>query len=273
MVVRQLRRLGAARIDHDQGAPGIGRDLAQDRPCAREPVRLPRVLADEHRDLGALEIAGGVAARATVELAVDPELPRLLLGERVRGVDRAEGLAGGGAVRPAEMIPLPAATVVEDGVAAVSVANRGELGRHLRDRGVPVDRLEGAVGASPERRLQAVRVRLVEVEALGLLARVALRAGMRAVAAHARDVPSLGLDLDAAVDAAQDAGGLPPRAGRAAQLHRTLLGSLNELISSTRELTGREARIKPPSAAGARRWLRTRPAGSGRCGCLRRRGG
>src|SRR4029077_1532445 len=102
-------------------------DLAEDRPCAGEAVRLPWVLPDEHRHLGALEVTGGVAARTTVELAVHPELARLLLRERIRGVDRFERLARGAAVRAAEMIPLAAAAVVEDRRPAVDVADRGQL--------------------------------------------------------------------------------------------------------------------------------------------------
>ena len=86
--VGELGRLGAARVDHDQRAGRVVGDRLQDGARAREAVRLPRVLADEHRDLGVLEVAGRVAARAAEELAVDPELAGLLLRERVRGVAR-----------------------------------------------------------------------------------------------------------------------------------------------------------------------------------------
>ena len=86
--VGQLRGLGAARVDHDQRARRVLRDLAQHGARAREAVRLPRVLADEHRHLGVLEVGRGVAARRAEELAVHPELAGLLLRQRVRGVDR-----------------------------------------------------------------------------------------------------------------------------------------------------------------------------------------
>ncbi len=61
------------------------------RATSRAGTRaIARVLADEDRDLGVLEVAAGVAARAAEELAVDPELTRLFLGEGVGGVDRSE---------------------------------------------------------------------------------------------------------------------------------------------------------------------------------------
>ena len=92
--VGELRGLRAARIDHDQRAAGILGDLLEDDARAREAVRLPRVLADEHRDLGALEVGRRVAARAAEQLPVDPELAGLLLRERVRHVAHAERRAG-----------------------------------------------------------------------------------------------------------------------------------------------------------------------------------
>ena len=79
-------------------------------------LRHPRVLADEDRDLGVLELAAGVAA---VELRVDPALAGLLLGQRARAVARAERLQEGAAVGAAEVVALPAAAVVEDRLAAV----------------------------------------------------------------------------------------------------------------------------------------------------------
>ena len=72
---------------------GIVDDRLQHGAGAREAVRLPRVLADEHRDLGVLVVAGRVAAGPPEELTVDPELAGLLLRERVRRVDDAERAA------------------------------------------------------------------------------------------------------------------------------------------------------------------------------------
>ena len=47
--VGDLGGLGAARIDHDQAARGVLRDLAQRDARARDAVREPRVLAEEER--------------------------------------------------------------------------------------------------------------------------------------------------------------------------------------------------------------------------------
>ena len=48
-------------IDDDQRAVRVVGDLLELGAGAREAVRLPRVLADEHRDLGVLVVAGRVA--------------------------------------------------------------------------------------------------------------------------------------------------------------------------------------------------------------------
>ena len=93
----------------------------------------------------------------------------------------------------AEVVPLAAAAVVDDRLAAVGVADRAEAGGDLADRGVPVDLLERAVGP-PAQRVQhplAAAV-LVVVEPQRLLARVALRRGMGLVAADPLEVPPVG---------------------------------------------------------------------------------
>ena len=111
---------------------GIVDDRLQHRAGAREAVRLPRVLAHEHRDLGVLEVAGRVAARPPEELTVDPELARLLLRERVRRVDDAESAARRAAIATTEMVGLAAAAVIEDRRTAVRVADRRRGARRSR---------------------------------------------------------------------------------------------------------------------------------------------
>ena len=214
--VGELGRLAAARVDDDERPIGIVRDRLQDRASAREAVGLPRVLADEHRHLGVLVVARRVAPRPTEELAVDPELTGLLLRECVRAVRDAERAAGRAAVTAAEVVPLPTAAVIEDRRAAVGVADGAEPRRHLADRGVPVDLLERAVVATPERRRQSMPSVLVVVETQRLLARVALRRGMSLVTADALDAPPIESHFDAAVDAAEDARGLMPLSFRVA---------------------------------------------------------
>ena len=64
--VGDLRGLGAARVDHDQRALRVVRDLAQRHARARDAVREPRVLAEEERHLAVLEVAARVAAEHLV---------------------------------------------------------------------------------------------------------------------------------------------------------------------------------------------------------------
>ena len=179
---------------------------------------MPGVLAHEHRDLGALEVGRRVTARPPEQLPVDPGLAGLLLRERVRHVPDAERRPGGRRVRAAEVVALAAAAVVEDRLAAVLVPDRAQALGDLADRGVPVDLLEGAVGPAAQRRGQPVARVLVVVEALRLLAGVAVRARAGLVTADPTQMAVLDLDLDAAVEAAEDARGLQP--ARSVVLHR-----------------------------------------------------
>ena len=75
--------LGAPRVDDDQGALRVSRDLLERRTGAREPMGLPRVLPEEDAHLGMLEVA---AREPAEQLGVDPELAGLLLGQRARPV-------------------------------------------------------------------------------------------------------------------------------------------------------------------------------------------
>ena len=200
--VGQVRRLGAPGVEHDHGPGRIASDLLEGRAGVGETVGLPGVLADEHGDLGLVEVGPHVSAQ---ELAVHEHLTGLLLGQRVRAEGRAQRGAGGAGVGAAEMVPLPAAAVVEDRLAAMLLA----------DRGVPVDLLETAVSAAPQRRGQAVATVLVVVQAQGLLAGVALGGRVGLVASDPFEpaaVVAAQTDLDAAVALAQDAGRRVPGA-------------------------------------------------------------
>src|SRR5262249_4304531 len=133
------------------------------------------------------------------------------LGNRAGAVLRAERSQGRGAVEAAQVIALAAAAVIEDGVAAVGVADRGQPRRDLGDRRVPVDLLEGPIRAFAQRVEDPLAAAvLVMVEAERLLAGVALGGGMRLVPADLLE-PAAGLapepDQNPAVTLAQDAGG------------------------------------------------------------------
>ncbi len=211
--VGQVGGLRAARIDDDEAALGVARDLAQRHAGAREAVRVPGVLADEHTHLAVLEVAPRVASQ---HAAAHPELAGLLLRQRVGAIGGAEHGARGARVRGRQVVALPAAAVVEDRRAAVRVAERREALRHLADGGLPVDGLEAPVGPPAQRPAQPIGAVLVVVEARGLLAGVAPGRGMGLVAAHAGKAAAVlaaELDLDAAVALAQDAGRGMPGAG------------------------------------------------------------
>ena len=122
--VGQLGGLGAPRVDDDQRALGIAGDLLQRRAGARDAVGLPRVLADEQRDLGVLEVARGRWRRASWPFTQNsPVFSWASAFERYRAPSARRVAAAVGA---AEVVPLPAAAVVEDRLAAVRVAHRGE---------------------------------------------------------------------------------------------------------------------------------------------------
>ena len=93
---------------------GVVGDLLDHGAGPRDAVGVPRVLAEEDGAVGVVHVGCGVARHGAEELAVDPELAGLLLGERVGRVLHAEGLAGGAGVAAGQVVALPAAAVVED---------------------------------------------------------------------------------------------------------------------------------------------------------------
>ena len=132
-------------------------------------------------------------------------------------MDGPEGRAGCAVIDGGEVATLTSPAIVEDRLTAVLFADDGQTRGHLRDRCVPVDLLEAPVTASAERLRQSMRTVLIEVEPMCLLARIALRCGVRIVAAYFHQVAAVfaaELDFDAAVAFAQDTSrGLPLRVG------------------------------------------------------------
>ena len=112
--VGELGRLGAARIDHDNARAGIVRDLLEHDAGTREAVRLPRVLADEHRHLGVLEVAAWCGTRAPKSWPSTQNSPVFSCASAFERVHAADRGAQRRAVAAAEVVPLPAAAVIED---------------------------------------------------------------------------------------------------------------------------------------------------------------
>ena len=205
--IRHRGGLAAPRIDDDEGARRVVLDLAQDHPRARETVRLPRVLADEHGHLAVLEIAVDAGAH---HLPLHPCLAGLLLGERIGAELHPQRLERAVRVRGAEVVALVSPAVIEDALAAMLRADRRKLLRDFADGGGPVDPLVCSVGSPAQRTVQPVRAVLVVVQPLRLLAHVALRDRMRLVAADANDPAPVRLHLEAAIHGAESARGLLP---------------------------------------------------------------
>ena len=129
-----LRGLAAPGIDATERPRRIGGDGLERHAGAGESMRLPGVRADEDGHLGVLEVAAGVAARAAVELLVDA---RVSVGERACGIHGPQRRAGGARIRAAQVVPLPASCVIEDGLAAMGVAHTDRGARRPRPRRSP----------------------------------------------------------------------------------------------------------------------------------------
>src|ERR1017187_3964064 len=142
MVIRNFRRFGATRVDHYQRAVRVGRNVAEDRTGALKAMGLPRVLADEYRDLRLLVAS---AESRPKKHMVDPELTGLFLGQRVGAEDRAERAPRRCSIAAAQMIALPDAAEIENARAAISIAPLNQALGDLADDDVPTDFLEAAV--------------------------------------------------------------------------------------------------------------------------------
>src|SRR5262249_57298073 len=125
----------------------------------------------------------------------------------------------GGGIGAAGMMALSAAAIKRETLAAVAIDEVADTRGDFRNRCVPVDRIEAAIGAAPQRCGQAVAVMGVPGNPRGLVAEIAPRFRIVAVAADLADLAVLDQDLDAAIDIADVAGGLPPILAR----HRMVL--------------------------------------------------
>ena len=212
--VRDLRRLRPARVDHDHLARRVVLDLVERVAGVGEPVREPRVAAQHDEQVALLDAFCRVARLGAEHLAVDPEVARLLLRERVDEPRRVHPPQQGRAVGATGVVALPAPARVEHRAGpagrGVGVADRGELRRDLGQRRLPTDRLVPAAGEAPQRRGEPVVVVAVPGQALCLLAQVARGARVLLVAADPGDRPAVELHLQPAVEVAEAAGGLVP---------------------------------------------------------------
>src|SRR5689334_19384917 len=108
------------------------------------------------------------------------------------------------------MVALPAAAIERNRLPAMALRDLAQPCRDFGNRHLPRDRVEAAVGAPAQRRRQAIAVMGIERDAGGLVAEIALRFRIVAVAAHLCDPVVLDQHLDAAVHVAEIAGRLVP---------------------------------------------------------------
>jgi len=179
-----------------------------------ETVGDPGIGADHEQEVAVVDVLGGVTGLAAEHVAVNPEIAGLLLRQRVEDMARAECAHQRRGVGAAGMVALTAAAIQRKALAAVAVDDFTKLGRDLGNRRVPVDRLEAAVGTAAQRRGQAVAVMGIKGDTRGLVAEIALRFRIVAVAPHLGDAVVLDHHLESAIDVAEIAGGFPPVGAR-----------------------------------------------------------
>ena len=131
----------------------------------------------------------------------------LLLRERVEPAPRAERAQEPDAVGAVHVVSLPADADQGDRARRMPITHVAQLRGDLRDRRVPRDALEGAVGLATQRVPGPLRVLDVGPDAKRLVADVALGDGIVLVRAHLDDLAATDVDAQAAVVAAQHARG------------------------------------------------------------------
>ena len=210
MQIRHLGGLCAARIDDDQLAVRIFPDLVELVAGIGKAMGDPWIGADHEQQVAMMHVLGGVAGLAAEHVTVDPEIAGFLLRERVEDMARAERTQQRVRIGAAGMIALAAAAIKRKAFSAVTLDHLAQARRDLRDRGVPVDFVESAVGAAAQRRGQPVLVMRIERNARGLVAEIALRLRVLAVAAHLGNFALVDQNLEAAIHVAEIAGCLTP---------------------------------------------------------------
>ena len=119
-------------------AVGVFRQGPQFLAGVAKAVRHPRVGAEEDHQVGVFDALGGMTDLRAEQVAVEPEIAGLLLGERTVEAGAAERADEADAVGPAEVIALAAAAVEGEAFAAVELADltepRGDLASRCPNR-------------------------------------------------------------------------------------------------------------------------------------------
>ena len=103
-------------------------------------------------------VLGGVARLAAEHVAIDPEVAGFLLRKRVEDAARTQRAQQSTGVGAAGVVALPAAAVKSDSLAAMPVDDIAQPLCDFRDRHVPLDLVEAAVGATTQRSRKPILV-------------------------------------------------------------------------------------------------------------------
>jgi hypothetical protein len=202
--------LGAPRVDHDQLAARVLAQAVELVARIGEAVGQPGIGAQHQQQVAVVDVFGRVAHLRAEEVAVEPEVAGLFLRQRVEDRARAQRPQQAEGIAAARMVALATAADSRHRLATMRGHHRAQALGNLADGGVPVDGLVAAVGAPAQRRGQAVAVVDITRNRLGLVAQIALRARVVAIAPHLDDAGRRAIaadaELDAAVDVAEVAG-------------------------------------------------------------------
>ena len=174
MAVRAACGLGLARVDDHERVARILDEALEGLGGVVAAVRDARVGAEDEEEARVPLVGVEVGGRRGVEHPlVHQAVLGLLLREGVEPASRAEGAEEAEAVWGVHVVALAADADEADRARRVLRADRREPRRDLRDRDVPGDRLEAAVGQAAERLRHPLGVAHVARDAEALVADVA----------------------------------------------------------------------------------------------------
>jgi hypothetical protein len=178
----------------------------------RKTVRDPWVCTNYQQEIAAVHILGGVTGLAAEHVTVDPEIPGFLLRQCVEDIARTKRAQECIGIGAAGVVALAATAIERHALAAVPVDQASHPRGDFGNRDIPFDRVEPAVGATPQRRGEPVLVVRIIRDARGFIAKIALRFRAGAIAPDLLDTPVIDQDFDPAIDITEIAGGLVPYA-------------------------------------------------------------
>jgi hypothetical protein len=204
----QAGGVGLPGVHDDQRAFGVvGEGLERVRGVVAA-LADARVGAEDEQEAGVGQVGVQEDRRRGVEHPlVHQVVLGLLLREGVEPAPRTQAAEKAETIGRVHVIRLAADADQADRAGRVLAADVFEPGRDLTDGDVPTDALEPAVGAAPERVLNALRVLDVVRDAEALVADVAVRDRIRLVGPHGGHAAARHVDANAAVVAAEDAHG------------------------------------------------------------------